>query len=58
MSFFQKIAIHYPLFNNCKDKKEKLIYDSHETIPELPEFVNRPLIKKYGSALKKPSSRD
>ncbi len=34
-------------------RKKKLIYDSHELFPELPELVNRPLIRKIWLCIEK-----
>jgi glycosyltransferase involved in cell wall biosynthesis len=34
-------------------RKKKLVYDSHELFPELPELVNRRLVKKIWSFLEK-----
>jgi glycosyltransferase involved in cell wall biosynthesis len=34
-------------------RKKKLVYDSHELFPELPELINRPLVKKFWSFLER-----
>lgn len=34
-------------------QRKKIIYDSHELFPEIPELVNRPFVKKFWTALEK-----
>jgi glycosyltransferase involved in cell wall biosynthesis len=34
-------------------RKKKLVYDSHELFPEVPELVNRPIVKKIWSWLER-----
>jgi glycosyltransferase involved in cell wall biosynthesis len=34
-------------------RKKKLVYDSHELFPELPELVNRPVVRKIWSVLER-----
>jgi hypothetical protein len=34
-------------------QNKKLVYDSHELFPEIPELVHRPFVKKFWSSLEK-----
>lgn len=34
-------------------QRKKIIYDSHELFPEIPELVNRPFVKNFWSGLEK-----
>ncbi len=34
-------------------QRKKLVYDSHELFPEIPELVNRPFVKSFWSSLEK-----
>jgi glycosyltransferase involved in cell wall biosynthesis len=34
-------------------QRKKIIYDSHELFPEIPELVNRPFVKKFWTGLEK-----
>ena len=34
-------------------QRKKIVYDSHELFPEIPELVNRPFVKKFWSNLEK-----
>lgn len=42
-----------PNFLISKIQGKKLIYDSHELFPEIPELVNRPFVKKIWEGLEK-----